>query len=78
MTVFSHKNVSSPVQSRKTVWTLKTLSIWALSIFFMKKKNNPWQKFYCPQKAQLLARKKKLRLGQCCGRYKAMAREKIL
>lgn len=58
LTVFSHKNVSSPVQSRKTVWALKTLSIWALSIFFMKKKNNPWQKFYCPQKAQLLARKK--------------------
>lgn len=35
-------------------------------------------KILLPQKEQLLYKKKKLGLGQCCSGYKAMAREKIL
>lgn len=51
--MFSHKNFNSPLQSRMMVWALKTFIH-----FLMKKKNNPWQKFNFPQKAQLLCKKK--------------------
>lgn len=40
-------------------------------IYFLMEKNNQWQKFSCPQKAQLLCREKKL--GQANGWDNVMA-----